>query len=149
MAIPARCEEMTRYRTLVILLVLAALVTGYSLSAPHSPISNAAFLTAIATAVLGVFVAKPELYNPAAPFFRPGGIGRARKRAVRSMLLGLGVVALAMALGGIFHITADRPGLADGFNLSMGYLIAAGMALLCGGLFAWCAARFLKEEPAA
>lgn len=134
---------------LVLLLVLAALVTGYSLSAPHSPISNAAFPAVIITAVLGVFVAKPELYNPATPFFRPGAVVRARARAARAMLLGLGVIALGMALGGIFHVTADRPGLADGFNLSMGYLIAAGMALFCGGLFAWCVARFLKEEPVA
>jgi hypothetical protein len=134
---------------LVLLLMLAAIVTGYSLSVPHSPISNAAFLTAVATAVLGGFVAKPELYNPAAPFFRPGGVMRARKRAVRVMLLSLGVIALAMALGGIFHVTADRPGLADGFNLSISYLIAGGMALFCGGLFAWCVARFLKENPSA
>ena len=140
---------MTRYRILVLLLVLAAIVTGYSLSLPRSPISNAAFPAAIITAVLGVFVAKPELYNPAAPFFRPGGVVRARRRAVRAMLLGLGLIALSMAFGGIFYATASNPGLADGFHLSIGYLIAAGATFFCGGVVAWCVARFLKEEPAA
>lgn len=140
---------MTRYRILVLLLVLAALVTGYSLSVPHSPASNAAFLAAIATAVLGVFVAKPELYNPAAPFFRPGGVGRARARAVRAILLGVGLTILGVAVGGIFHAGADNPGLADGFNLSIGYVVVAGMAFFCGGVIAWCVARLLKEEPAA
>lgn len=140
---------MTRYRILVLLLLLAAIATGYSLSVPHSPISNAAFLTAIATMVLGVFVAKPEFYNPAAPFFRPGGVTRARKRAVRMLLLGLGLTVLGMAFGGIFYATVRNPGLADGFHLSIGYLIVVGMALFCGGLFAWCVTWFLKEESAA
>lgn len=145
---PGRGEDMVRYRILVLLLVLAAIVTGYSLSQPDAPVSGAVPFTAIATAVLGVFVAKPEFYNPAAPFFRPGGVARARKRAVRMLLLGLGLTVLGMAFGGIFYATANNPGLADGFNLSTGYLIVAGMALFCGGLFAWCVARFLKEEPA-
>jgi hypothetical protein len=140
---------MIRYRILVFLLVLVAIATGYSLSQPDSPIANAAFLTAIATAVLGIFVAKPELYNPGAPFFRPGGVARARKRAVRILWLGLGLMVLGMAFGGIFYATANNPGLADGFNLSVGYLIVVGMAFFCGGLFAWCVAWFLKDEPVA
>jgi hypothetical protein len=134
---------------LVLLLVLAAIATGYSLSVPRSPYSNATLLAAIATVVLGVFVAKPELYNPAAPFFRAGGVVRARRRAVRALLLGLGLIALVMAFGGIFYATASNPGLADGFHLSVGYLIAAGLAFFCGGVIAWCVARFLKEEPTA
>lgn len=140
---------MTRYRVLVLLLVLAAIATGYLLSAPHSSISNAAFPAVIITAVLGVFAAKPELYNPAAPFFRPDGVARARTRAVRAMLLGLGLIALGMAFAGVFYATVSHPGLADGFHLSIGYLIAGGVFCFCGGLVAWCVTRLLKEEAAA
>jgi hypothetical protein len=140
---------MFRYRILVLLLVLAALVTGYSLSVPHSPASGAVLPAAIVAAVLGVFVAKPELYNPTAPFFLSGGVVRARRRAVRAIFLGLGLIALSMAFGGIFYATVSNPGLADGFHLSIGYLIATGATFFCGGVVAWCVARFLKEEPAA
>lgn len=113
---------------------------------PNANTSAAALPLVVAVVVLFFFVAKPELYNSASAYFKPGGVARARTRAIRAMWLGMALLLLGV-FGSVVlkSVFARSLSLVDQLQLGGGFLVVSGGAALCGGLFAWCTALFLKR----
>ena len=96
--------------------------------------------------ILFSFVAQPERYHSASGYFQPGGVARARRRAIRAMLWG--VALFLMGLSGYVvqkSVSADNVALVDGIEMAGALLVFSGGVVLCGGFFAFCAALFLKR----
>jgi len=136
----------TRYGILVFLMVAAATCVGYLFSLSNDSTSAVALLFLVAAVVLFSFVAQPERYNSASGYFQPGGVALARRGAIRAMLWGvalflLGVVAFVV----LKSVSVDNVTLVDGIGMAGALLIFSGGVVLCGGIFALCAALFLKR----
>lgn len=136
----------TRYGILVFLMVAAAICVGYLFSLSNDSTSAVALPFLVAAVVLFSFVAQPERYNSASAYFQPGGVARARRRAIRAMLLGVALFLLGLS-GYVVQksVSADNVTLVDVIEMGGAVLVVSGGATLCGGFFALCAALFLKR----
>lgn len=135
---------MARYRVLVFLLVVAALVTGRQTG--PDPSFNA-ILPMMAMLALGYFVARPEIYNPDVPFYQPGGMEQTRKWARWITFLGLAAFALFWFL----PLSAFSPGplnrsAPSTFHIAISLGSSLSLMLVFVGFFAWCLAVFFRKK---
>ena len=136
----------TRYGIRLFLMVAAATCVGYLLSLSNDSTSAVALLFLVAAVVLFSFVAQPERYNSASGYFQPGGVALARRLAIGAMLWGLALFLLGVvAFVVLKSVSVDNVTLVDGIGMAGALLIFSGGVVLCGGIFALCAALFLKR----
>lgn len=142
----ANGENMTRYRILVLLLVIAAFATGRQFG--PDPQYNA-FLTLVPMLALGYFVARPELYNPDTSFYQSGGLERTRKWARWTTLAGLVLLLGGSLMAFRMLYSVDGPpklNSPDRLAIVGDQVAVLGFFLLCIGFVAWNAAVFLKKK---
>lgn len=137
----------SRYRVLVVLLVLTAFCVGLYMGDLRNDAMRYSMLfvpLVAAVPVLGSFVIWPEQYNPYFCLYQEGAAARARRRAKWSMLASL--VLLAAGMAAILTLPTGTPSGVSSLQLMSGpFAFMGGILLFCGGFFAWCIALFLNR----
>lgn len=139
---------MVRYRILVFLLVVAALVAGRQFG--PDPSYNA-LLMMVPVLVLGYFVARPEIYNPDTPFYLPDRMDQTRKWVRWMTLAALAVLLASSLLSFRIIYSVEPPGTPTptAYTQTVDLVWSLSLVLLCCGFVAWCVTIFLKRTGAA